>query len=154
MRSREATILILIVIVTGLALWIDFAPDDTWLNRDVRTRLGLDLQGGTQVLLKAQRVVTTDEMNTALGVINGRVNGLGVSEAVVQRSGADRIVVELPGVRDPEEAIRTLRGAGQLEFIDTQGQFLPEGTVVRTSTNPNPTALVTNTATHTSTQAV
>jgi preprotein translocase subunit SecD len=153
-RSRELTFLILILIVTGLALWIDFAPDDTWLNRDVRTRLGLDLQGGTQVLLKAQRVVTSDEMNTALGVINRRVNGLGVSEAVVQRSGSDRIVVELPGVRDPEEAIRTLRGAGQLEFIDSQGQFLPDGTVVRTSTNPSPTALLTNTSTLTNTQAV
>ena len=154
MRSRELTFLILILIVTGLALWIDFAPDDTWLSRDVRTRLGLDLQGGTQVLLKAQRAVTPEEMTTALGVINRRVNGLGVSEAVVQRSGGDRIVVELPGVRDPEEAIRTLRGAGQLEFIDSQGQFLPEGTLVRTSTNPNPTALLTNTGTLTNTSEV
>jgi preprotein translocase subunit SecD len=153
-RSRELTFLILILIVTGLALWIDFAPDDTWLSRDVRTRLGLDLQGGTQVLLKAQRAVTPEEMTTALGVINRRVNGLGVSEAVVQRSGGDRIVVELPGVRDPEEAIRTLRGAGQLEFIDSQGQFLPEGTLVRTSTNPNPTALLTNTGTLTNTSEV
>jgi len=53
-RSREATLLILILILTGLALWIDFAPDERWLGRDVHTRLGLDLQGGTQVLLKAQ----------------------------------------------------------------------------------------------------
>lgn len=47
MRSRDATLLILTLIVTGLALWIDFAPDNRWLGRDVRTRLGLDLQGGT-----------------------------------------------------------------------------------------------------------
>jgi preprotein translocase subunit SecD len=139
-RNREATFLILILIVTGLALWIDFAPGDTWLGRDVRTRLGLDLQGGTQVLLKAQRAVVGDEMQTALGVINRRVNGLGVSEAVVQSSGGDRIVVELPGVSDPEEAIATLRGAGQLEFIDSQGQFLPDGQTVRTSNNPTPPA--------------
>jgi preprotein translocase subunit SecD len=139
-RNREATFLILILIVTGLALWIDFAPGDTWLGRDVRTRLGLDLQGGTQVLLKAQRAVLPAEMQTALGVINRRVNGLGVSEAVVQSSGGDRIVVELPGVSDPEEAIKTLRGAGQLEFIDSQGQYLPEGQTVRTSNNPNPVA--------------
>src|SRR5262245_43495652 len=111
-----------------------------WLGRDVRTRLGLDLQGGTQVLLKAQRTVTPDEMQTALGVINRRVNGLGVSKAVVQSSGGDRIVVELPGVSNPEEAISTLRGAGQLEFIDSQGQFIPVGQTVRTSTNPNPPA--------------
>ena len=140
MRNREATFLILILIITGLALWINFAPGDMWLGRDVRTRLGLDLQGGTQVLLKAQRSVTPDEMQTALGVINRRVNGLGVSEAVVQSSGGDRIVVELPGVSNPEEAISTLRGAGQLEFIDSQGQFIPQGQTVRTSTNPNPPA--------------
>jgi preprotein translocase subunit SecD len=158
-RSREATFLILILIVAGLALWIDFAPGDNWLGRDVRTRLGLDLQGGTQVLLKAQRAVSSDEMQTALGVINRRVNGLGVSEAVVQRSGSDRIVVELPGVRDPEEAISTLRGAGQLEFIDSQGQYLPVGQVVRTSANPKPpaskpTSTLTSTNSLTNTESV
>jgi len=158
-RSREATFLVLILIVIALALWIDFAPDNLWLGRDVRTRLGLDLQGGTQVLLKAQRAVTAEEMQTALGVIDRRVNGLGVSEAVVQRSGGDRIVVELPGVSNPEEAIRTLRGAGQIEFIDSQGQFLTVGTLVRTSTNPNPpaprptaTPVPTSTSTLTGTQ--
>jgi preprotein translocase subunit SecD len=143
-RNREATFFILILIITGLALWIGFAPDDNWLGRNVSTRLGLDLQGGTQVLLKAQRAVSPDEMQTSLGVINRRVNGLGVSEAVVQSSGSDRIVVELPGVSDPEEAIKTLRGAGQLEFIDSQGQFLPEGTAVRTSNNPNPAPRATS----------
>ena len=91
MRSREATFLILILVLLGLALWIDFAPDNTWLGRDVHTRLGLDLQGGTQVLLKAQNPdVSSDNMLTALGVIDRRVNGLGVSEAIVQRSGNDR----------------------------------------------------------------
>ncbi len=138
MRNRDATFLVVILIVTALALWIDFAPDNLWLGTDVRTRLGLDLQGGTQVLLRSQRAVTADEMQTSLGVINQRVNGLGVSEAVVQSSGSDRIVVELPGVSSPEEAIRTLRGAGQLEFIDSQGQYLPVGSLVRTSANPDP----------------
>lgn len=161
MRSREATFLVLIVILTALALWIDFAPNNLWLGVDVHTRLGLDLQGGTQVLLKAQRAVTSDEMQTALGVINRRVNGLGVSEAVVQSSGNDRIVVELPGVKDPEEAIRTLRGAGQLEFIDSQNQYLPTGSLVRTSGNPDPvvsrsgsTTTPTSTATLSSTSAL
>lgn len=138
MRNREATFLVVILIVTALAVWIDFAPNDQWLGIDVRTRLGLDLQGGTQVLLRAQREITSDEMQTSLGVINQRVNGLGVSEAVVQSSGNNRIVVELPGVSDPEEAIRTLRGAGQLEFIDSNGSFLDLGSLVRTSANPDP----------------
>jgi preprotein translocase subunit SecD len=147
-RSREATLLILIALVTALALWVDFAPGDTWLGRDVRTRLGLDLQGGTQVLLKATDPnVSGETMAVAAQVIERRVNGLGVSEAIVQRSGNDRIIVELPGVTDPEEAIKTLRGTGKLEFIDPQGQFLPSGTVVRTTGSPNPPVTPTPTST-------
>jgi len=108
------------------------------------------LQGGKQVLLKAQDPNTSsDTMAIALQVIDRRVNGLGVSEAIVQRSGADRLIVELPGVKDPEEAVKTLRGTGKLEFIDTNGQSLPEGTIVRTSGSPNPPAKATPTPTNT-----
>jgi preprotein translocase subunit SecD len=141
-RSREATLLVLILIVTGLALWIDFAPDNRWLGRDVSTRLGLDLQGGTQVLLKSRvPTVSRDDMTTAETIISNRVNGLGVSEAIVQASGTDRIIVELPGVTNPEQAIETLRNTGKLEFIDTQGQPLQEGQRVRTTGNPNPSSI-------------
>jgi preprotein translocase subunit SecD len=136
----------LTLIVTGLALWIDFAPDNRWLGRDVRTRLGLDLQGGTQVLLRAQEAnVTRDVMQTAEQVVDRRVNGLGLSETVVQLSGNDRIIVELPGVTNPEQVSETLRGTGKLEFIanvDGQGfsttDAPQQGSVVRTSGSPTP----------------
>ncbi len=146
MRSREATLLVLILIITGLALWINFAPANRWLGRDVHTRLGLDLQGGTQVLLKAQDPnVTREDMQTAEQVIERRVNGLGVSEPIVQLSGNDRIIIELPGVTNPEQVSETLRGTGKLEFIAnvggqgfTQGQAPPDGSTVRTTGNPKP----------------
>jgi preprotein translocase subunit SecD len=151
-RSRDLYSLIFILVITGLALWIDLAPGDNWLGRDVRTRLGLDLQGGTQVLLRAtQDNVTAEELRTASGVIDRRVNGLGVGESVVQTSGNNRIIVELPGVANPEQAVDTLRGTGRLEFIDPQGQQLGEGQLVRTSGNPNP---VVQGATVTETQAL
>lgn len=143
MRNREYISLLFVALMTALALWIDFAPNNNWLGKDVPLRLGLDLQGGTQVLLRAESAnVDKEVMQTARGVIERRVNGLGVSEAVVQLSGTDRIIVELPGVKDPQQAVETLRGTGRLEFIDTQGQFLNTGTVVRTSGNPNPAALL------------
>lgn len=139
MRSRELTSLILIVLVTGLALWINLAPTETFLGRDVRFRLGLDLQGGIQVLLRAtDPAVAREELETARGVIERRVNALGVGETVVQLAGSDRIIVELPGVDNPEQAVETLRGTGRLEFIDSQGQYIPDGTPVRTSSSPNP----------------
>lgn len=142
MRSRELTSLILIVAVTAMALWIMFNPSQNVLGRDTSFRLGLDLQGGIQVLLR-----TTDpnaspaEMETARQVIDQRVNALGVGETVVQLAGNDRIIVELPGVDNPDQAVETLRGTGRLEFIDPQGQYIPDGTVVRTSNSPNPPQL-------------
>jgi preprotein translocase subunit SecD len=158
-RSREATLLVITLIITGLAAWIVFAPGDTWLGRDVHTRLGLDLQGGTQVLLRAQEPnVSSEVMQTAQQVVDRRVNGLGLSETVVQLSGNDRIIVELPGVTNPEQVSETLRGTGKLEFVanvDGTG-FSPEqapleGSIVRTSGSPNPRPRETTTPTSTAT---
>ena len=138
MRNREVAPMLFILLMTALCSWIAFAPGDTWLGRDVSVRLGLDLQGGTQVLMKADGTNDKELMKTAATVIERRVNGLGVSEAIVQLSGDNRIIVELPGVKNPEQAIETLRGTGRLEFIDTNGAFLAEGTTVKTTGNPNP----------------
>jgi preprotein translocase subunit SecD len=124
-------------VVTGLSIWINFSGLDRF-----EIRQGLDLQGGIQVLLRADTPdVTAEEMATAAQVIERRVNALGVGETVVQQAGPDRIIVELPGVADPEQAVETLRGTGRLEFIDSQGQPIAEGTVVRTTGNPNPAQL-------------
>lgn len=140
MRTRELYSILLIVVVLGLSLWINFAPSQNVLGRDVSIRQGLDLQGGIQVLLRASDPsATRDEVQTAAGVIKRRVDGLGVGETVVQLAGNDRIIVELPGVGNPEQAVETLRGTGRLEFIDSQGQYLNQGAIVRTSGSPNPT---------------
>jgi len=157
-RTRDIYGLLFILILTGLALWIDFAPNDVFLGRDVSTRQGLDLQGGIQVLLRAEESaeeISSEEMQTAAGVIERRVNALGVGETVVQLSGDDRIIVELPGVEDPEQAIETLRGTGRLEFINPQGQFLPEGQLVLTSNAPDiPRAVLASTLGITDTESI
>jgi preprotein translocase subunit SecD len=57
-------------------------------------------------------------MRTATSIVENRVNGLGVSEAVVQRVGDRRVLVEIPGIEDPEQAIATVKSTGLLEFID------------------------------------
>jgi preprotein translocase subunit SecD len=93
------------------------------------------------LLRSADPDATADEIATAARVIEQRVNALGVGETVVQQAGNNRIIVELPGVANPEQAIETLRGTGRLEFIDSQGQYLAEGTIVRTSSSPNPPQL-------------
>ncbi len=146
MRNRNIFSLLIILILVGIALFINFAPADAdgtprFLGRDVSIRFGLDLRGGIQVLLRAQQAdVSRSDMQTAAGVIERRVNALGVGETVVQLSGDDSLIVELPGVENPEQAIETLRGTGRLEFIDPKGQFLPNNQVVRTTGNPDPIA--------------
>lgn len=153
MEYKNIYAFVAILVITAVAVWINITPDDilfkdTEFERDVHTRLGLDLRGGTQVLLKATHDdVTPEAMEVARGVIERRVNGLGVGETVVQLSGDNRVIVELPGVANPEQAIEILRGTGSLEFIDPQGQFLPDGTIVRTTDNPDPilTAVLTKT---------
>ena len=94
--------------------------------RDLRDlKLGLDLQGGTQVLLESDlpegQELDTGTMQTAKIIIENRVNGLGVAEAVVQQQGTNRIIVELPGVDNPDQAVETIRSTGQLEFVDPEG---------------------------------
>ncbi|HEY9672594.1 MAG TPA: protein translocase subunit SecD [Waterburya sp.] len=84
-------------------------------------RLGLDLQGGAQLTIQVKttkdvKQITPQELEAVLSVVEGRVNGLGVSEPVVQTVGSDQILVQLPGVNDPQEAERVLGGTAQLEF--------------------------------------
>jgi preprotein translocase subunit SecD len=82
-------------------------------------RQGLDLQGGLSVILTADKAKATEEaMTRVLTIINNRVNGLGVSEATVQREGQNSILVQLPGVRDQKAALDALGSTGQLEFVE------------------------------------
>ncbi len=115
-----------ILILLGISLYIDL-PNHGGIKlgknpRDFNTQLGLDLVGGVQALLEADLPpdveVTQENMQTARQIIEDRVNGLGVSEAVVQVAGDRRILVELPGQKDPEKALSTIKDTALLEFVD------------------------------------
>ena len=84
-------------------------------------KLGLDLRGGSQLVLQAKPSklvpeITPEVMKGVETVINNRVNSLGVSETVVQKQGRDRLIVELPGVKDPQEAKDRIGTTALLEF--------------------------------------
>ncbi|GAA2070209.1 protein translocase subunit SecD [Aeromicrobium halocynthiae] len=83
-------------------------------------QLGLDLRGGTQIVLETQdsdRIEADAEAtDRALEVLRGRVDALGVAEPTLARSGENRIIVELPGVQDPREAAEQLGQTAQLTF--------------------------------------
>jgi len=93
-------------------------------------RLGLDLRGGTQIVLEAQDTeeesVTSDTVGRTLEVLRRRVDQLGVSEPTLQESGDRRIIVELPGVTDPEEALEVIGRTAQLTFHPVLGTPRPD----------------------------
>jgi len=128
MRS-DYKYLIPIIIAVVIAIWIIW-PNNPGINiagfqKEIETRLGLDLVGGVQALLEADlpenTAIEPEAMRTATRIVENRVNGLGVTEAVVQQAGDRRIVVELPGETDPESALATLKQTGLLEFVDFSG---------------------------------
>jgi preprotein translocase subunit SecD len=95
-------------------------------------KLGLDLQGGTQLTLQADLSgVSADQQSTAmqgvLNVISRRVNAYGVSEPEIQQLGADRIIVQLPGLKDTEQAKQLIGQTAKLEFKeqDATGNWVP-----------------------------
>lgn len=142
MRIRPWHVLIFIIILTVASGWI-VLPDNTLdiggfkQNRNITVHKGLDLQGGLQVTLQANppkgQKVDSDTLNGVRDTISKRVNGLGVSEPVIQTRGNNQILVELPGLKDPTQAVKVLQQTALLEIIDPQGQYLPPGTVVDTT---------------------
>ena len=91
---------------------------------NITQSLGLDLVGGLRVLLQADIPAgsfSPEDLSETANNVSRRVNALGLTEATVQVQGADRILVELPGVRDPQQAIATIQQTALLEFVDFGG---------------------------------
>jgi protein-export membrane protein SecD len=171
MSQRNISLLVMIILLAAVLIWID-QPNNPGLrltigslnvDRDIRIHQGLDLQGGLQVLLEAD--VTPDQeavfdagtMEAARVIVENRVNGLGVTEPLVQLQGERRIIVELPGIEDPDQAIATLRETGLLEFVEAGRTPLVEGMRLRTSLDAPAASsgqAITSTATLTGTEAV
>ncbi|WP_307190156.1 hypothetical protein [Geomicrobium sp. JCM 19039] len=95
------------------------------------TNLGLDLQGGFEVLYQLQpedgEELTDDDIQSTATALNQRVNVLGVSEPAISVEGEDRIRVQLPGVEDQQEARATLGTEAELTFRDVDDNILLTG---------------------------
>lgn len=109
-RQRLLLVLILGLVICALVLL-----------GQIPARLGLDLRGGAQLTLQVKPsadVPQVDErvIEAVQRVVENRINGLGVAEALIQRAGNTQLVVQLPGVNDPQQAERVLGGTAQLDF--------------------------------------
>jgi preprotein translocase subunit SecD len=114
--KRDAGILVLVAILLGVAAYFAFPLSNT--------NLGLDLQGGLAVILEAQdsaKNPRTDEgVTQAVKIIQNRVNKLGVAEPEIQRQGAWKISVQLPGIDNPDQALAIIGKTAVLEFYDVK----------------------------------
>lgn len=101
-----------------------YGPDSTFVYDTVRRinlKRGLDLQGGMHLALEVDEskgavANKSEALDNALTVVRNRIDEFGVAEPVVQKEGDDRIIVELPGIDDPERATRVVQRSAFLEF--------------------------------------
>ena len=117
--------LLLVIFVPALILYFN------------KVKLGLDLRGGTSVVLQAQGKIEPDTMSKVKNIIERRVNSIGVAEPVIQLSGNDKLIVELAGIKDPQKAIELIGTTAKLEFRiknkDGYGPVLLEGPALKTA---------------------
>lgn len=96
-----------------------------YITLTMSPRLGLDLQGGTRMVLQARDTATVEAdretTDRTLEVLRQRIDSLGVSEPTLTRSGEDRIIVELPDVQDPRQAAAVIGRTAELTFHAVEG---------------------------------
>lgn len=155
MYKHTGRILIGIVLIALVALWVAWPqkpsnylpnfipwPERGWIDISIGDfhfvrqgmRLGLDLQGGTHLVYEADlsKVDPKERDNAMKGlisIIERRINAYGVAEPVIQKQGANRVSIQLPGVKDVQQAINLIGQTAQLDFREPQ--LDASGNVVR-----------------------
>jgi preprotein translocase subunit SecD len=115
-RRNNLIVLALVVFLLGVAAYYIF------INQPVTksTQLGLDLQGGVSAQLEGSQIgggqVTREETQQAADLIRQRIDRLGVAEPDVRVQSEDQVVVQIPGVKNPDEVIRIIGSTAQLGF--------------------------------------
>jgi len=99
----------------------------------VKTHLGLDLQGGLEIVYSAKtadgKPPSSAQLDQTIGILNRRVNGLGVTESAIQKQGTDQVSVALPGIKNTQQALSVIGKTAQLEFYYDDPQHRPVGPV-------------------------
>jgi len=113
-KRRYTIIFILVLLVVATAIYFIYPPQQS-------TRLGLDLRGGTMVILTANDIsgegITEEKMTKAVEIIESRIDNLGISEPEINRViGSGSIIIQMPNITDPQSAIDVVGKTAQLEF--------------------------------------
>src|SRR3989344_8682179 len=149
MLKQSRRILFLIIALTILAIYLDLPKlkflDKTLshpqintklIKRDLEPKLGLDLAGGVQLTMSAdmskiEQVDRDSALEAAKNIVENRINLLGVAEPVIQTAktqGQYRLIVEIPGISDIDQAVATVKRTAHLEFKILKVNLPPEAT--------------------------
>lgn len=123
MRGRRIIGLILIVVAVA-AVYVYFTAFNPVTNY---IKEGLDLKGGVHVVLQANQPASASDMKKAETIIAFRANKFGVAEPAIQLQGANQIVVDMPGLKNQQQAIRLIGQTAQLIFKSPTGQVILTG---------------------------
>lgn len=130
--------IVLVVAVVAVFSFVPVIQNVSWIPFTNLIKQGLDLKGGVHVVLEAQDTpeaqVTDESMKQAVAILENRVNAFGVSEPIIQQEGSRRIIVELAGVQDPDEAVQTLIKTAYLEFKTEDGKTVLTGRQLKNAT--------------------
>src|ERR671924_219918 len=122
MSDRRKYLLLMGAIVAALVGAILLAAPGSPIYQ--KPTLGLDLQGGLEVVLKAVppkgHTLTSEDLDRSISIMQNRINKLGVSEPEIRKQGKDQIVIQLAGVHDPAKAAALIGKTAQLQFYDLQ----------------------------------
>jgi len=120
--NRRSSFLVVGLLLAAVVGVLVFAVPGSPLER--KPTLGLDLQGGLEVTLQAvpppNRSLTKDDLSRSVDIMRNRVDKLGVSEPEIRTQGSDQIVIQLPGVKNPEAAAEIIGTTAQLELYDLE----------------------------------
>ena len=143
MKRNLLVKVILIFLLAGVAIYISL-PRSTLFGKKLELALGLDLSGGSRLTFEVDTSKLNEEnkekaLNSLKDVIEKRVNFFGISEPNVQTSkfeGKDRILVELPGINDPKEAVSLIGQTAQLVFSEVANTQPDDGSTPSASLSP------------------
>ncbi len=124
MRADKLRLWVVIVVVVAAVLFLQ--------QSDWKVNLGLDLKGGAHIVLQAkdtpENPITSDSIDRLLAVLRNRIDQYGVAEPIIQKSGNDRVIVDLPGIQDPSAALELIGRTAKMEFrevLDVTGSAPP-----------------------------
>lgn len=122
------------VVINGLSLTALNIPYKFYSVFDTENgiRLGFDLSGGSVIVYEAQDAKPDDEqMSTVVDIMYKRLDNLGFTEATVSKQGDNRVLVEIPTITNPDEAIKVLGATAELKFVDSDGTTVLTGKNVK-----------------------